>query len=400
MKYNLQAIWANKNYRTSVLLLCAILVWMTLGLLKSTADDSAEPATTKSTLTRVKAAYIEGQSYQNRVKVRARTEAKRRLSLKAWGGGVVSKLPVAEGEIVSEGDVICEQAVEDRALRVAEAKSTVAQTTLEYDGALKLKSGGYQSRTAIASAKARLDSAKANLKQSQLALEKTRIKAPFAGVLDRRSVEIGDLMERGDECGVLLDLNPLVISGRVSEQQVGAIRPGMSATAKLVTGEQVTGVVSFVAHESDNITRTFQVKVEVDNADAKLRGGITTELSVPVQHVTAHLVAPSLLALADDGKVGVRILSEEHEVQFMPVELIGDRHDGVWVTGLPERALLITVGQEYVSPGEKVTAVIEPSDATDQVPVLAEPLDADTDASDVAPVPDSAPLADVGAAQL
>jgi hypothetical protein len=66
--------------------------------------------------------------------------------------------------------------------------------------------------------------------------------------------------------------------------------------------------------------------------------------------------------LDDAGRVGVRLLDEKNRVRFSLVELVGDHPQGVWVTGLPEKTLLITVGQEYVSNGEEVSVTLEADD--------------------------------------
>lgn len=362
----LKYIWSNKNYRISLYLGAVILVWLASGMVLPSAED--EPQTqvvaTESEPILVQARYIDAQNYQPELRIRAFTQAHRSVSLRSELSGKVVALPAVEGQPVAKGDVLCELALDDRQVRLLEAQSAVDQAQLEYDGSLRLKSGGYQSATAIAGAKARLDSAKAELLRSQLDMENTRIRAPFAGVIDRYAVEVGDYMDRGDECGVLLELDPMIIRGQVSETQVGQLRKGDKAFGQLLTGQKVTGEVSLVGYGSDSKTRTFPVEVTVDNRDLTLRSGITTELIVPTAAIAAHKIPSSLLTLVDNGKVGVRVLSEDHRVQLVEVELIGDSDGAIWVSGLPAHSLLITVGQEYVSQGEKVNVAIEGGSAT------------------------------------
>ncbi|MBU3070967.1 efflux RND transporter periplasmic adaptor subunit [Aestuariicella sp. G3-2] len=362
----LKYIWSNKNYRISLYLGAVILVWLASGMVLPSAED--EPQTqvvaTEPEPILVQARYIDAQNYQPELRIRAFTQAHRSVSLRSELSGKVVALPAVEGQPVAKGDVLCELALDDRQVRLLEAQSAVDQAQLEYDGSLRLKSGGYQSATAIAGAKARLDSAKAELLRSQLDMENTRIRAPFAGVIDRYAVEVGDYMDRGDECGVLLELDPMIIRGQVSETQVGHLRKGDKAFGQLLTGQKVTGEVSLVGYGSDSKTRTFPVEVTVDNRDLTLRSGITTELIVPTAAIAAHKIPSSLLTLVDNGKVGVRILSEDHRVQLVEVELIGDSDGAIWVSGLPAHTLLITVGQEYVSQGEKVNVAIEGGSAS------------------------------------
>lgn len=360
MKNYLQTLWSNSNYKKSLMILLLTGLWLASGVLKS---DSAEPLrdTKEASRITVKAREIKAMDYVPVVQVRARTEATRAVELKAEVSGRVTALPVAEGDAVKQGDTICELALEDRALRVGEARSTLNQAQLEYDGALRLKADGYQSRTAIAAAKARLDAAKASLKRSQLNLEYTKVRAPFDAIVEKHHVEVGDFVDRGAGCAMLLDLNPMTFVGRVSESEVERLRQGQKAQARLLGGRVVATQVNFVGHEADQVTRTFRIEAVADNADFSLRSGMTTDLQIAVDSLRAQLIPSSLLSLDDQGRIGVRVLDPDNRVKFTLIKLIGDADDGVWVVGLPEVVRLITVGQEYVANGAVVDVVMEPS---------------------------------------
>ena len=363
-------IWSNKNYRLSLYLGTATLLWLASGLLSSEPESKDTVSNETVSKTRVQAHYFSAEDYYPAIRVRARTQPNRQVSMRSELSGKVVSLPAREGQSVKAGDVVCELATEDRALRLREAKSSVEQAQLEYDGSLRLKSGGYQSATAIAGAKARLDTAKASLLRRQLDLNNVSIVAPFDGVVDHHSVDIGDFMDRGDECGVVMDLSPLIIRGRVSETEVGRINVGSEAVGTLLTGQQVSGDVSLVGFASDEVTRSFPVEVSVNNSELTLRSGITTDLVIPTAKVKAHVISPSLLTLDDSGQLGVRTLTDTLAVKFMHIALIGDHDHGVWVSGLPDQVLVVTQGQEYVSDGEVVDAVIDNPPAEPSAPAV------------------------------
>lgn len=362
---SLKEIWANKNYRISAIIAAALLVWLASGLVVKSEDaaESSAQAAAKDhkPLTEVRARRIQAEPYPLAVAVTAQTEANRAVALRAEVGGQVEALPVAEGNTVKKGEVVCRLAVEDRAQRLEEAEAAVAKAQIDYDGAQRLESGGFQSKTAIANAKAQLEAAKANLLRRRLDLEKTAIRAPFDGIVDVRPVDIGDLMRPGDTCATVIDLDPLVVSAEVSEEEVVRVKKGTVAKARLATGEEVTGAVRYVSRQADDVTRTFRVEAAVDNPDMQLMSGITADLDIQVGTVPAHLISASLLTLDDHGELGVRVLNEGKRVEFYNVELIGDAGDGVWVTGLPESTLLITVGHQYVGIGEEVAVSLEES---------------------------------------
>lgn len=359
----LNRIWANKNYRTSAVIAIIVAAWLASGAFVAPDDKIQAPDPSASLepreLTKVRARQIHAQAYPMTVAVTAQTEANRFVDLQAEVGGQVEALPVDEGSKVEAGDVICRLAVEDRAQLLAEAQAMVEQRQIDFDGAQRLETGGFQSKTAIATAKAQLESAEANLLRRQIDLEKTAIRAPFSGIVDERPVEIGDLVRPGDTCATVIDLDPLVVSAEVSEREVVRIGTGELAEAQLATGEKVRGEVRYISRRANAATRSFRVEAAVANPDLSLMSGITAQMHIPVGTIPAHLISSSLLMLDDRGELGLRVVEDDNRVRFYNVELVGDAEDGIWVTGLPESTLLITVGQQYVDLDEQVAVSLE-----------------------------------------
>jgi multidrug efflux system membrane fusion protein len=361
MNAYLKRIWSNRNYRIALLILVIALAWLASGQRPGSSGE-AETESQVRGITAVKARYITAEDYAPTVKVRARTEAARRVELRAETAGRLIASPLAEGQLVKQGDVLCELATDDRPLRVIEARSAAEQAQLEYDASQKLRLGGHQSQTALAAAKSRLDAAKANLASRELDLANTKIRAPFAGVVERLDLKVGGYMERGGLCAVLLDLDPILFSGQVSESEVGHLREGQNAKAQLLDGAEIDAKLRFIGREAGNATRTFRVEAVAPNPDYAIRSGLTVEMLLPLVSQRAHSIPSSLLALDDAGKIGVRTLDASQRVEFRHVQLLGDSPNGVWVLGLPEKTLLITVGQEYVSNGSTVEVSLQDSE--------------------------------------
>jgi len=338
-----------------------MLLWFASGIFSGKSDGAETPtvASEKTQLTEVRAKKIHAQDYPMQVLVRGRTEADRTVEIKAEITGQVEKIVVQRGERVEEGQEICRLAIEDRELLLEEAQSVADQAKIEYDGALRLKTGGYQSEAAIATNKSKLDTARANLLRRKINLEKISIRAPFAGVVDERPVEVGTLMRPGDTCATILDMDPLVISGQVSEADVVNIHPDTPVQAQLSTGEKLYGQIRYVSRRANDATRTFRVEAAVNNPDMKMFSHVTTEMAIVIDDVPAHLISASLLILDDDGELGVRVVDDQDRVEFYNVKIVGDEDAGVWVTGLPDNTVLITVGQEYVGNGEQVKVVFD-----------------------------------------
>ena len=347
----------------------AFLLWLFSGQLGVAEDAGVAPSLASSreamlaeaqdAPVRVRARVLAAERQSEDVIVRGRTEADRRVTVRAETSGRIVELPVDKGDRVAEGDLLCRIATDTRGARLEEARQAVNQARIEFDGARRLRERGLQSETAIASAEARLATARANLAQSELDLTRTEVRAPFAGVIEARAVEIGDLLQAGGTCMTVVDPDPMMLVGQVAERDVGRVRAGAPGYGALLTGQSVAGEVAFVASAGDPVTRTFRVEVAVPNTDGALRDGITAEIRLPVEEFLAHRVPSSILALDDVGDIGVRILDANDRVRFVNVSVLKDAIDGVWVRGLPDPAKVITVGQELVTSGQQVEVQLE-----------------------------------------
>ncbi len=114
--------------------------------------------------------------------------------------------------------------------------------------------------------------------------------------------------------------------------------------------------MTFISRAADPNTRTFRVEVEVPNKDLKIRDGQTAEIVIAAEGKAAHLLPQSVLTLNDDGELGVRVVTKDNEADFVPVGVLRDSVDGIWLSGLPDNADVIVIGQEYVVAGVPVEA--------------------------------------------
>ena len=289
--------------------------------------------------------------------IRGRTEAVRKVQVKAEVAGAVAAIRVQKGQPVKAGDILCELNVEARAAQLKMAQATARQRQIEYEGAKALQEKGFRSATAVAQALAAYEGAKADVERMEKQFDSTKIRAPFNGVVDDRMVEVGDYMTAGMACAMIVDQHPMLVIGQISENEVTLIKIGDPGWAKLITGERAEGHLRFVAQSAEPATRTFRVELEVPNDANTIRDGVTAEIHITTHTVIAHHISPAILALDDRGVVGVRVIEQGNHVRFMPVTIVSDSADGMWVTGLPQTVTIITVGQEYVTNGQIVNPV-------------------------------------------
>jgi membrane fusion protein, multidrug efflux system len=306
----------------------------------------------------VRAVRLSPQPYTEKIRVRGRTQASRHVQVRAEEAGRIISDPIARGARVSEGDVLCEIAMDNRETNLMEAESRLEQAQFEYDASVDLQQRGLQSDVVVAQLKAALQSSRAAIARAELSITKTKIRAPFDGVVETRVVENGDLLNIGTVCASVLDDSPMLLIGLVPEQNIDGIEIGARVGAELINGSLLSGSVSYLSRAADTASRSYRIEIEVDPQFEGLREGITVELLVDAEELTAHMIPSSALTLDDNGVIGVKTIDNNNMVNFRNIEIVGDNTNqldpGVWVTGLSGKVSLITIGQEIVFPGQQV----------------------------------------------
>lgn len=357
-----------KSYLLALVITVAALGWIVSGQFGNgggQANGKTEPGQAptvaernanegEAALTAVRTKPSAAREHWREVTARGHTETKRKVMIMSEIKGRITKVAVQKGSRVKRGDVLVRIDVADRMARIAEVKALVRQREIEYEAAAKLRKKGYRAETQFSAAAARLDAARALTKKMDVDLARTVIRAPFDAIVDSREAELGAYVKEGTPVALLVDEDPYLVVAQVSENDVGRLRLKARGSAALVTGQKVEGRIHYIAATADATTRTFRVELLVPNPDGQLRHGTTAELSFPTDKVQAHFITPAILTLNDSGTVGVRCVETGGVVGFYPVQIIDSAADGMWVAGLPEKAELIVVGQEFVRQGDRV----------------------------------------------
>lgn len=342
------------------------LIWIGSGFLGGSSAEKPPQGTENATqnaqaeekpLQKVRIREITAIPYNDTIILTGRSHASRSVQLKGEITSVVEKILKEEGARVKKGDMLAILEQQDRAVRKDEAKQRMKQREIEHSAARKLAQKGFNSKVRLAQSRADLEDAKAQLAEMAMHLDNTKIAAPFDGVISEQAIDIGDYVDSGDPLFTIVDLDPLEFVGFVSERRVQELTLNQTAMAELLDGETVTGKISYIAPAANDETRTFRIIVSTDNADNRLKEGLTARLIIPVDAKNAHQISPSILSLNDAGKIGVKIVNPSDIVEFIPVKILADKTDGMWITGVNETARFITVGQDFVVEGQKVEPV-------------------------------------------
>ncbi len=354
----------NRSIQIAGGILAVLFLWLLSGLIFRTGNESDADNSDSSAgkpLFSVRVRMQRAQPVVREIIIHGRTAPARTIILKAETSGRIEAVGAARGSRVKAGDLIVRIELRDREAIREQARSLVAQRQLEYEASMDLSSKGYQAESQLAGALTMLKTADAQLARIDIDIEHTKILSPIDGLLGERNVEVGDYVDVGEAVGVILELDPLIVTGEVTEREVERISVGQIGHGTLATGDVVQGEIRFISPASNAESRTFTVEVEVSNPESRLPAGVTTEILVPGETIYAHLISPALLSLNEAGDLGIKIVDAGDIVRFIPASLVKAENAGLWLTGLPDEARIITVGQGFARPGDRVKVVLESS---------------------------------------
>jgi len=359
---NLGNLEKYKSWLISLAIAAAIGLWLMTGQVDP-EDHAAPTAPTAGVETDVRTSVrVRTQAAEEvtrNIVVNGKTAPARTVELNAETDGRVIAVGGERGTRLDQGEVIVRLDKRDREARLSQALAIVKQRELEFAARDKLKNQSYVSEAQLQEAAALLEAARAELAKAELDLRNVVIRAPFDGALQDRNVEIGDYVKNGDPVAIFVDDRKLIVSANVSEFDAHYVAKGNPGSARLATGEIVSGTIRYVAPVADEATRTFTVELEVDNNEGQYSGGMTAELMIPAETIYAHRISPSLLTLDDEGNLGIKTVNEAGKVEFHAADIAMSSSDGVWIAGLPHNATIITVGQGFVNAGSLVDSVPE-----------------------------------------
>ena len=344
---------------------------------KSTPKTVSEQAS--QTIPSVQVRRIRASLHPDVMELYGQSLANREVELKAETIGPVAEIFVREGARVKDGQTVCRQSLGARQALVDQANANLRAIETDLNAARTLAEKGFQSQTRVTSMEAQLDAARANLQQAEIEADHVIIRAPFSGIWERQDAQVGDYLTPGMPCGLLVDLSPLKVDVRLTENQVGRVSKGGLATVELATGQIREGKVTFVEAKADPATRTFRTVIEIPNNDYGLKAGVTATVRLISGETLAQQVPSNILTINAAGTVGIRYVDNANIVRFASVKTIDEDASGIWVTGLPENIRIIIEGQDFVDIGMRVDAV-ESYGATKPVstlPQLAEQASGD-----------------------
>jgi RND family efflux transporter MFP subunit len=223
-------------------------------------------------------------------------------------------------------------------------------------------------RSNAAQARANLAAAEANVERLRQLEGFKRVVAPFAGVITRRNVDVGDLIDAGGGAGrtmfVLAQTDPLRVYVNVPQTYAQRVKPGqeVNVTQSELLGQIFKGQVARTSGAIDTSTRTMQIEVTLPNREGLLMPGAYVQVSLPLQATKALTIPTNALMIRGSG-ISVATVDAEKRIVVKPIKIGRNYGESVEVLeGITPQDELVLNPSDSLSPGD-VVAIAPPAAA-------------------------------------
>ncbi|MFK0571084.1 efflux RND transporter periplasmic adaptor subunit [Endozoicomonas sp.] len=352
----------NGSWLAAGVIAAGIVVYLLTADVVNINDADKTPAPTPVTsgqevLSAVQATHFKQEFVKRTLTLYGRTETDRTVTVSAELAARVMDILANRGELVTAGQEIVRLREGSLKAQLKSAEARIRQAEQDYQSALLLQKKKHIAENQITQLEAELAEALSQKEELQTQWDNTQIKAPIPGILNKRHVEVGDFLDKGNPVAEILDLDPLVVSVDVPQNSISYFKPGQKAEVRFLGGRTLEATIRFIDRQANSSTRTFSVELTIPNPNMKIPAGLSVEADLLMEEVLALEISPAWLALSEDGEPGIKWVTTASKVQFTPVDVVKSESDRLWVTGIPEQARIITRGQGFVRAGDLVDVV-------------------------------------------
>ena len=309
----------------------------------------------------VEVAQVVKQVVSERFEAVGTIEAIEEITVVSEINATVVDIPFTEGSQIGKGEIIAQLDDSQLAAEVARTEALYSQSLATYNRVKKVVDQNAGTQQDLDDALASLKVAEANLKLAQARLDKTKIVAPFNGMIGSRRVSVGSFVRTGDAITELANLNEIRINFSAPERYLSELKRGSEVIvySPVYPGHEVKARIIAIEPIIDSDTRTARIVARVQNPGQKFRPGMSANVSVVLTERPEALTIPTEAVFANGNQSLVYIVNADSTVAPTPVTLGTQLTNMVEVVGgLQEGMSIVTAGHQKLFPGAKVIPVI------------------------------------------
>ncbi len=311
----------------------------------------------------VEASEVSRRPIEDRLEVVGTIDALAAVTVVGEIDALVEGLPFAEGKSIHKGDLIARLDGGQLAAEVARAEAVRAQSKATYERVKSIVGQGAGAPQDLDDAGAALKVADANLDLARARYAKTRIVAPFDGVVGSRRVSVGTFLRAGQPITEIANVDEMRVIFSVPERFLGDVRPGASVTVSTPAfpDTSLPGQILAVDPMIDQGTRTARVVARIQNPGRRFRPGMSANISAVLREHANALTIPNEAVFGSEGHTYVYVIGPDSTVHRTAVTL-GSRTAEIVevVRGLSEGVHVVRSGHQKLFEGGKVMPVSIP----------------------------------------
>ena len=218
----------------------------------------------------VTAAVVQQQSWESSLTSVGSLVAVQGVIVSAEMAGKVVQIAFEPGAMVQAGDLLVQQDIAAESAQLRSAEATVALTKLNLERSRKLLAQKTTPQSENDNADAQYKQAVAQADNIRAIIAKKTIRAPFAGILGIRLINLGQILNAGEAIVSLQALDPVFVNFSLPQQQLGQIRPGLSIRVKTdaLPGQIIDGTITAINPQVEAATRNITVQATIKNTAA------------------------------------------------------------------------------------------------------------------------------------
>lgn len=273
--------------------------------------------------------------------------------------GRIDKLLFKEGQPVKKGAVLVVLDSAEQRARVAAAQADMKLAQSRYKRSEELVAQNFISKQALDEARANLDILRARLRQEQVALDKTLIRAPFAALAGLRQVSPGAYVNKGDDLVRLDALGNLKLEVPVPETYLSLVRIGLPITLTIdaLSGQRFSGKVHAIDPVVDPVSRNVRVRARIANPKGQLKPGMFARATADLGGRTRAILLPEqVIVPRPDGNYVFLVVNGKADLRKVT---LGKREPGrvEIVSGVAVGDTVVLDGQIKLRPGVTVVTL-------------------------------------------
>ena len=318
--------------------------------------------------TPVEVANVKAQNMADKFEAVGTIEAIEGVTIVSEIDASVTSLPFDEGSFINKGDLIAKLDDSQLSAEVSRTEALYIQGKASYKRVKSIVDQNAGAPQDLDDALANLKVAEANYELAKARLNKTRIVAPFDGIIGTRKVSVGAFLRTGQEITELANLNEIRVSFSAPERFLAQLKRNAAVTVSsgVFPGYEVNGKIMAIEPILDAETRNVNVVARVKNPEQKFRPGMSANISAVLSERPNALTIPNEAVFANGNQSFVFVVKKDSSVAATPVTLgLQTAKIVEVVNGLKDGMQVVTAGHQKLFDGAKVMPVNSQEEAVE-----------------------------------